>query len=77
MTSTDESVRPVDRFESARLTALQHVDDGMCFHCCDNECKQQAWAVEELARHAGGRNILSRLGLRTFTNSSTSEGQKR
>ncbi|MEU7750195.1 hypothetical protein [Micromonospora sp. NPDC049171] len=47
MTGTDKSARPVDHFESARLTVLQHVGDRTCFHCTDNECRQHAWAVEE------------------------------
>ncbi|MFG1917413.1 hypothetical protein [Micromonospora sp. NPDC048898] len=69
MTGTDESARPVDRFESARLTVLQHVGDRTCFHCTDNECRQHAWAVEELTRHTGGRHLLRRLGLSAVDNS--------
>lgn len=63
MTGTDEGARPVDRFESARLTVLQHVEGGTCFHCGSSECPQHAWAVEELAHHAGGRHLLCQLGL--------------
>lgn len=63
MTGTGESARPVDRFESARLTVLQHVDDGTCFHCSDSECSQHAWAVKELTHHAGGQRLLCQLGL--------------
>ncbi|MEV1320084.1 hypothetical protein AB0J14_28865 [Micromonospora arborensis] len=77
MTGTDESARPVDRFESARLTVLQHVDGRTCFHCSDNECKQHAWAVEELTHHAAGRRLLSRLGLLPAANHSLPEGQLR
>ncbi|WP_328414319.1 hypothetical protein OG470_19770 [Micromonospora sp. NBC_00389] len=77
MTSTDESARPVDRFESARLTVIQHVDDRACFHCSDNECQQHAWAVEELTRHAGGRFLLCRLGLLPAASHSLPEGQLR
>ncbi|WP_030487931.1 hypothetical protein [Micromonospora chokoriensis] len=77
MTGTDESARPVDRFESARLTVLQHVDRRTCFHCSDDECQQHIWAVEELTRHAGGRRLLSRLGLLPAANHSLPEGQPR
>lgn len=77
MTSTGESARPVDRFESARLTVLQHVGARTCFHCRDNECKQYAWAVEELTHHAGGRHLLCRLGLLPAAHNSPPEGQPR
>ncbi|MEV4824550.1 hypothetical protein [Micromonospora sp. NPDC049274] len=77
MTSTDESARPVDRFESARLTVLQHVGGRICFHCDDNECKQYAWAMEELTRHTGGQHLLCQLGLLPATDSSPAEGQPR
>ncbi|MEV4210158.1 hypothetical protein [Micromonospora sp. NPDC049662] len=63
MTSTDEGCRSVDRFASARLTVLQHTGGGTCLNCGDNGCKQQSWAVEELDGHAGGRELLNRLGL--------------
>ncbi|MFF0255946.1 hypothetical protein ACFYPW_26000 [Micromonospora zamorensis] len=77
MTGTDESARPVDRFESARLTLLQHVGGRTCFHCSDDECQQHTWAVEELTRHAGGRRLLCRLGLLPAANHSLPEGQLR
>ncbi|MDG4797642.1 hypothetical protein [Micromonospora sp. WMMD1082] len=75
MTGTDESDRPVDRFESARNTVLQHHDGRSCFHCGDGGCGQYAWAVEELGRHPGGRQLLHRFGL--STDESIEEGQPR
>ncbi|PZG15058.1 hypothetical protein C1I95_20315 [Micromonospora craterilacus] len=75
MTGTDEGDRPADRFESARNTVLQHRKDGTCFHCQDHGCTQHAWAIEELARHPGGRKLLRQLGLPT--DESTQEGQPR
>lgn len=77
MTGTNESSRPVDRFESARRTVLQHVDDGTCFHCNDNECQQLTWAIEELTHHAGGRRLLCQLGLLPTADNSPSRGGPR
>ncbi|MFI7026956.1 hypothetical protein ACIBMZ_30010 [Micromonospora sp. NPDC049900] len=78
MTGTDDTDRPVDRFESARNTALQHRNGGTCFHCQDGRCGQHAWAIEELGRHPGGRKLLRQLGLLTSSDSpSTQEGQPR
>ncbi|MGW5578884.1 hypothetical protein [Micromonospora chokoriensis] len=77
MTGTDESARPVDRFESARLTVLQHVNDGTCFHCRDSKCPQHAWAVEELTHHAGGRHLLCQLGLVPAADNAALRGELR
>ncbi|WP_189050510.1 hypothetical protein [Micromonospora sonchi] len=77
MTGTDDSDRPVDRFTSARNTVLQHRHGGTCFHCLDGGCGQHAWAIEELARHPGGRQLLQQLGLSTPPAPSTEEGQPR
>lgn len=77
MTGTDESARPVDRFESARLTVVQHVDKGTCFHCSDNGCQQHTWAVEELIHHVGGRRLLCQLGLLPAAGNSPPGGEPR
>ncbi|RIV32714.1 hypothetical protein D2L64_24425 [Micromonospora radicis] len=77
MTGTDDSDRPVDRFESARNTALQHRDGGTCLHCRHDRCGQHAWAIEELARHPGGRKLLRQLGHPISPDDSTEEGQPR
>ncbi|RFS44950.1 hypothetical protein D0Q02_19535 [Micromonospora craniellae] len=77
MTSTDDSDRPVDHFESARNTALHHRDGGSCFRCRQGRCGQYAWAVEELGRHAGGRKLLRQLGFPLSCDDSIEEGQPR
>ncbi|MFI7553551.1 hypothetical protein ACIBQ2_27865 [Micromonospora sediminimaris] len=77
MTGTDDGDRPVDRFEAARNTALQHRDGGTCFHCQTGGCGQHAWAIEELAHHPGGLKLLRQLGLPTPSDESTEEGQPR
>ncbi|TCB96501.1 hypothetical protein E0H26_15255 [Micromonospora zingiberis] len=75
MTGTEESDRAVDRFESARNSVLQHRDGGTCFDCGAGGCGQYAWAVGELGRHRGGRELLRRLGFPV--DGSSEEGQPR
>ncbi|TCB95443.1 hypothetical protein E0H26_19830 [Micromonospora zingiberis] len=77
MTGTDDGDRLVDRFESARNTVLQHRGGGTCFHCQGDRCGQHAWAVEELARHPGGRKFVRQLGLPISPGDSSEEGQPR
>lgn len=77
MSGLDESDRPVDRFDSARRTVLQHEGGGTCPQCADGSCGQQAWAVEELERHPGGLLLLDQLELINPSNQSIQEGQPR
>ncbi|MEU8333435.1 hypothetical protein [Micromonospora sp. NPDC048839] len=77
MSGLDESDRPVDRFDSARRTVLQHKDGGTCHQCVDGGCGQQAWAIEELAQHPGGLLLLQQLQLLNPSNHPIQEGQPR
>ncbi|PSK67596.1 hypothetical protein B0E53_00406 [Micromonospora sp. MH33] len=77
MTAVDESDRPADRFDAARRTALQHVDGGTCWHCIGGTCSQRTWALEELTRHPGGRQVLDKLRTPKPVKTMTEEGQQR
>lgn len=78
MTVMEESDRAVDRFDSARRTAQQHANGRTCFNCTDNRtCIQYAWALDELPRHPGGRDVLKELNIPVPVEASSEEGQQR
>ncbi|AYF26641.1 hypothetical protein CSH63_03985 [Micromonospora tulbaghiae] len=58
MTLSEEPILPVE-FEAAQQTVYQHADGGRCFHCIGDTCRQLPWALDELAKHPGGQQVLN------------------
>ncbi|MFE9959185.1 hypothetical protein [Micromonospora sp. NPDC005299] len=78
MSPIDDSYHPADVFDSARRTAQQHANGRTCFNCTDNRtCIQYAWALDELPRHPGGRDVLKELKIPVPIEAPTEEGQQR
>lgn len=78
MSPIDDSDRAADVFDSARRTALQHGDGGTCFNCTDSkDCKQYAWAVDQLRRSRGGLLVLTELHIAVPADAVIEEGQQR
>lgn len=78
LTVVDESNRAADRFDSARRTAQQHANGRTCFNCTDSKnCTQYSWALGELRRHPGGRDVLKELKIPVSVEAPTEEGQQR
>ncbi|MEU0156209.1 hypothetical protein [Micromonospora fulviviridis] len=78
MSPIDDSYHPADVFDSARRTAQQHANGGHCFNCTDSRaCAQYAWALDELSRHPGGRDVLKELQIPVPVEAPTEEGQQR
>ncbi|MFI2652522.1 hypothetical protein [Micromonospora fulviviridis] len=76
MSPIDDRDDPADVFDSARRTVIQHADAGTCFNCTDsNDCKQYAWALDQLRRSPAGLLVLVQLDIATPANVVTEEGQ--
>ncbi|MEV0428243.1 hypothetical protein [Micromonospora sp. NPDC050495] len=78
MSPIDDSDHPVDVFDSARRTAIQHAAGGTCFNCTDSkDCKQYAWALAQLRRSRGGLLVLTELNIPVPADAVIEEGQQR
>ncbi|WP_433288399.1 hypothetical protein [Micromonospora sp. CA-244673] len=78
MSPIDDSYHPADAFDSARRTAVHHADGDTCFNCTDSKtCAQYAWALDELARHPGGLDVLKKLKVPVPLEAPSEEGQQR
>ncbi|MFI7209295.1 hypothetical protein [Micromonospora aurantiaca (nom. illeg.)] len=78
MSPIGDSDHPADVFDSARRTAIQHDDGGTCFNCTDRkDCKQYAWALDQLRRSPAGLLVLTQLDIPISVDAVIEEGQQR